>query len=81
MLEPKIAQKAPYEVELKEGQKVFWCACGHSAKQPFCDGAHAKNNTGMKPIAYTAEKGGKVHLCGCKHTKGAPHCDGTHKAV
>ena len=53
MSEPIIPQKGPYTVDVKEGEKKAWCSCGHSAKQPFCDGAHAKNQTGMKPTMCT----------------------------
>lgn len=76
MAEPIIAQKAPYPVEVEEGKDYYWCACGRSNKQPFCDGSH--KDTGMAPIKYTAEKTGTVYFCGCKHSKKAPLCDGTH---
>lgn len=76
MVEPIIAQKAPYPVEVEEGKDYYWCACGRSNKQPFCDGSH--KDTGMAPIKYTAEKTGTVYFCGCKHSKKAPLCDGTH---
>ncbi|MGD9871157.1 MAG: CDGSH iron-sulfur domain-containing protein [Thauera sp.] len=73
---PHIAQKAPYAVEVEAGKKYFWCACGHSKNQPFCDGSH--KGTGFAPTAFTAEKTDTVYLCGCKHTANAPYCDGTH---
>ena len=75
-LEPHIARKAPYAVEVEAGTKYFWCACGHSKNQPFCDGSHKGDP--FSPLAFTAEKNGTVHLCGCKHTAKAPYCDGTH---
>lgn len=75
-LEPHIARKAPYAVEVEAGKKYFWCACGHSKNQPFCDGSHKGGP--FSPLAFTAEKDGTVHLCGCKHTAKAPYCDGTH---
>ena len=74
--EPHVAQKAPYAVECEAGKKYFWCACGLSKKQPFCDGSH--KGSGFAPTAFTPEKSGTVHLCGCKHTANAPYCDGTH---
>ena len=79
MTDPVIAQKAPYPVEVKEGQSYFWCACGRSAKQPFCDGSH--KDTGLSPVKWTAEKDGKAFFCGCKHSKTPQLCDGSHKAL
>jgi CDGSH-type Zn-finger protein len=81
MSEPKIAQKGPYQVEVKEGEKKAWCICGHSVKQPFCDGAHARNNTGMKPMMCQIAQTETVYFCGCKHTKNPPFCDGTHNSL
>ena len=75
--EPVIAQKAPYPVEVEEGKNYFWCACGRSQKQPFCDGSH--KGTGFTPVKYTAEATKKVFFCGCKHTANPPLCDGSHK--
>lgn len=74
-----IAQKSPYEVEVEAGRKYFWCACGRSAKQPFCDGSH--KGTGLTPVAFTAEKSETLYLCGCKHTQKPPYCDGTHASL
>jgi CDGSH-type Zn-finger protein len=79
MSEAKIAQKAPYPVEVQAGRKYFWCACGRSAKQPFCDGAH--EGTGITPLAYTAESDRTLYFCGCKQTGKAPLCDGAHNAL
>ena len=75
-MEPKIAQKNPYAVELEAGKSYHWCACGRSANQPFCDGSH--HGTEFKPVAFKPEKDGVAHLCGCKHTKNPPYCDGSH---
>ncbi|MEL6794930.1 MAG: CDGSH iron-sulfur domain-containing protein, partial [Pseudomonadota bacterium] len=61
---PIIAQKAPYPVEVEAGKSYFWCACGKSANQPFCDGSH--KDTGLNPVKFTAEEDGKVFFCGCK---------------
>ena len=79
MAEPIIAQKAPYPVEVEAGKDYYWCACGRSSKQPFCDGSH--KDTGISPVKYTAEKTGTVYFCGCKHSKKAPLCDGTHATL
>ena len=77
--DPVIAQKAPFPVEVTAGKTYFWCACGRSAKQPFCDGSH--KDTGLEPLKWTAEKDGKAFFCGCKATAKAPLCDGTHNRL
>ena len=79
MTEPKIAQKGPYEVQVKAGDKLLWCACGHSATQPTCDGSH--RGTEFSPVIFKAEADGTVWLCGCKRTKTPPFCDGTHDTL
>lgn len=76
---PEIAQKSPFAVEVEAGKKYFWCACGRSATQPFCDGSH--KGTGFTPVRYDAEESKRVFFCGCKHSANAPLCDGTHKSV
>lgn len=73
---PHVAQKTPYAVDVEAGSKYFWCACGNSKNQPFCDGSH--KGSGFSPTAFTAEKSGTVYLCGCKHTGNPPYCDGSH---
>ena len=77
--EAKIAQKAPYPVEVEAGETYYWCACGHSRNQPFCDGSH--QGTGFEPVAFTAEKSETAYLCGCKRTANKPFCDGTHTSI
>lgn len=77
MTKPVIAGNKPQKVSLNKDQKYFFCACGHSANQPFCDGSH--KGTAFTPKAFTAEKDGDAWLCKCKHTGNAPFCDGTHK--
>ena len=79
MAEPFIAQKSPFPAEVEAGKTYFWCACGKSAKQPFCDGSH--KGTGFAPIVYKAETSGEVWFCGCKHSAGKPLCDGTHETL
>ncbi len=74
---PEIPQKAPYPVEVEAGKSYFWCACGRSKNQPFCDGSH--KGTGFSPVKYTAEADKRVFFCGCKHTQKPPLCDGSHK--
>lgn len=76
MSEPKIAQKSPIAVQVEAGKSYFWCTCGHSAGQPFCDGSH--KGTGMVPQKYEATESKEVHFCACKHTAHPPMCDGSH---
>ncbi len=77
--EPVVAQKAPYKQTMTEGQKFFWCACGQSKNQPFCDGSH--KGSSFAPKVATAPKAGDVYLCGCKHSKNPPFCDGSHNKL
>ena len=79
MSAPVIAQKSPIPVEVEEGKSYFWCTCGKSSKQPFCDGSHQGSD--FAPQKYTAEKTGKVFFCACKHTGNAPMCDGSHSKL
>jgi CDGSH-type Zn-finger protein len=79
MTEPIPAQKAPYAVEVQAGKKYFWCACGRSGKQPFCDGSHA--GTGLVPVPYEASDSKQVWFCGCKSSGKKPFCDGTHSGL
>lgn len=76
MTDSRIAQKAPFAVDVAAGRKYFWCACGRSANQPFCDGSH--EGTDITPMPYKAEQDRTVYFCGCKQTGTAPLCDGTH---
>ncbi len=76
MTEPLIAQKGPFNVEVEAGKEYYWCACGRSAKQPFCDGSH--KDTGIEPVAFKAAESKEVYLCGCKRTGDRPYCDGSH---
>lgn len=73
---PVIAKKGPFVVDLEEGKTYFWCTCGRSEKQPFCDGSH--KGTEFSSLKFTAEETKKYGLCGCKHTKNAPFCDREH---
>ncbi|MBF0218411.1 MAG: CDGSH iron-sulfur domain-containing protein [Gammaproteobacteria bacterium] len=75
--EAVIAQKSPCAVEVTEGQTYYYCSCGRSQKQPFCDGSH--RGTDFTPQPFTAEKSETLYLCGCKQTANPPFCDGSHK--
>ena len=79
MPEAHIAQKAPYPVKVEEGKTYYWCACGLSAKQPFCDGSHKGSDFTPKP--FTADKDASAFLCGCKQSKNGVYCDGTHRSL
>ncbi len=75
MEEPKIAQKAPYVLDLEPGT-YYWCSCGKSNNQPFCDGSHKGSE--FTPRVVEIEENKQVALCGCKHSKNGAYCDGTH---
>ncbi len=77
MNKPVIANNKPVAVNLEENEQYFFCTCGRSTNQPFCDGSHA--GTDFKPMAFTAGKTEQAYLCACKHSSNQPFCDGTHK--
>jgi CDGSH-type Zn-finger protein len=78
MAEPFCVQKAPFAIELVPGE-YWWCACGKSLKQPFCDGSHKGSE--FSPTKFVVVKEEKVWLCGCKRSGKKPFCDGTHKSL
>lgn len=69
----------PIEVELETGKTYYWCRCGKSNKQPFCDGSH--KGTGIEPLPFKVEEDKKYWLCVCKKTGNPPFCDGTHNKL
>jgi len=77
MSNPIVADNKPKAVNLKQGEEYYFCVCGRSANQPFCDGSH--KGTSFTPKAFKVEKDEEAYLCACKHTGNAPYCDGTHK--
>ena len=77
MKSPVIADNKPVKVELTEGEEYYFCTCGRSKSQPFCDGSHS--GTGFKPKSFVAEESGDAYLCRCKYSNNLPFCDGTHK--
>ena len=78
-MSPHIAAKCPVKVELEAGKDYWFCACGLSASQPFCDGAH--KGSGFAPMKFTAENSGPAWLCQCKQSATQPFCDGAHKTI
>ncbi|PKP72695.1 MAG: glutamate synthase [Alphaproteobacteria bacterium HGW-Alphaproteobacteria-6] len=76
---PKIARTSPYPTEVEAGKSYFWCACGRSQNQPFCDGSH--KGSGLAPVKYQATEDRTVYFCGCKQSAASPLCDGSHKTL
>ncbi len=79
MNKPKIAGLKPIAVELEKEEEKYFCTCGESKGQPFCDGSH--RTTSFKPLAFSAEETGTAYLCMCKQSKNLPYCDGTHATL
>lgn len=78
MATPIVCQKAPFVLPAEPGT-YWWCACGRSRDQPFCDGSH--KGTGLTPIKHEVTAAGPVAWCGCKHSGNRPLCDGSHKRL
>lgn len=76
---PKVAMLRSIKVEVKEGEIYYYCTCGLSETQPFCDGSHQE--TEFSPLEYKAQDNAIISFCGCKHTKKPPFCDGAHKTL
>ena len=76
---PHIAGNKPIRVSVEPGKSYWWCACGLSQKQPFCDGSH--KGTGFTPIEYKSASGEEAWFCACKRSSKKPMCDGTHKTL
>ncbi len=74
--EAVVAQKAPFAVDVEKGKRYWWCTCGRSTNQPFCDGSH--KGTDFGPIEYVASEDSTLYFCGCKATRNSPLCDGSH---
>ncbi len=78
MSDPVRAGDAPIGVDVEAGKSYFWCSCGQSTNQPFCDGSH--KDTGFTPMKYEAAESKKLFFCACKATKSQPLCDGSHNS-
>ncbi len=78
MEKPKIASLKSYRLEMEAGE-YYWCACGQSQNQPFCDGSH--KGTEFSPIKEVITEAKTVSWCGCKHSGKGAICDGTHKTL
>jgi len=79
MSKPDIGGRAPIAIEVEAGKSYWWCACGRSKTQPFCDGSH--KDTPFTPVEFKAETSGKVFFCTCKRSARKPTCDGSHKKL
>jgi CDGSH iron-sulfur domain-containing protein 3 len=77
--EPEIGGRVPLPIEVEAGKSYWWCACGRSKTQPFCDGSH--KSTAFSPIEWTASKTERAFFCTCKRTSKQPLCDGSHKKL
>ncbi|HIE65393.1 MAG: glutamate synthase-related protein [Nitrospira sp.] len=78
MSKARVVDRKPMKVELDPGE-YYWCACGKSNNQPFCDGSHT--GTGITPVPFKVEEKSETWMCLCKQTGDAPFCDGTHKSL
>ena len=79
MPEPEIGGHAPIAIEVQAGESYWWCACGRSKAQPFCDGSH--KGTSFTPLEFKPETSAKVFFCTCKRSAKMPLCDGSHKKL
>lgn len=79
MTEPTIYDKKPAVLDVEAGSSKWWCACGLSKGQPFCDGSH--KGSGMGPVKCEFSEAKKVAFCNCKRSKNGAFCDGTHKSL
>ena len=77
--DPIVAKKEPFPIKVETGKSYFWCSCGRSENQPFCDGSH--KGTEFAPVKFTADADKTVFFCGCKATDKSPLCDGSHNAL
>ena len=76
MTKGQSAGNGPIAAEVEKDKSYYWCSCGQSKNQPFCDGSH--KGTEFTPVAYKAEETKKIFFCACKQTNNQPFCDGSH---
>ncbi len=79
--DPEIGGREPLPVEVQEGETYYWCACGRSKAQPFCDGSHNAEGCAFTPMAWTAPATRTVFFCTCKRSRKSPLCDGSHNTL
>ena len=78
MSQPNICQRSPLVQKVEPGT-YWWCACGLSKTQPFCDGSHKGTEFSPSKVEITEAK--QVAWCMCNHSQNGAHCDGSHKGV
>ena len=79
MIKGQNAGNGPIAVDVEKDKSYYWCSCGKSEKQPFCDGSH--KGTTFKPVVFKATETKKMYFCGCKATSNQPFCDGAHNSL
>ena len=74
----ELTNTKPIPIDVEGGKEYWWCACGKSQSQPFCDGSH--KYTEFTPKRYVPSESGTIWFCACKRTGNAPLCDGSHSS-
>ena len=66
-------------VQPAEAGTYYWCSCGRSKAQPFCDGSH--KGSGFSPLKVEITEAKTVAWCACKYSQNPPFCDGSHSSL